>query len=227
MKKAYYFIKKLIKGNKSIPVVKPDPKAYSTIVGVGSVIPCQIEAYFLALNQYLGEKETVLDVGFGLGYGLNILAIKASSVSGVDIDPKVLEYCRNTVIGRNPRIARLDLYDGYSLPFPDKHFGLITCVDVLEHVEDYHRFLDELLRVARKSVFISTPNRRSEYTNPDGTPKNYWHLREWSYEELDGILVQHGRVDWNFLNGPFEGPFTTSKIIQENTLALTPVIKIS
>ena len=227
MKKAYYFIKKLIKGNKPIPVIKPDPKDYSTIVGVGSVVPCQIEAYFLALNQYLGEKETAIDVGFGLGYGLNILAIKASAVSDVDIDPKVLQYCRNTVIGRNPRIAHLDLYDGYSLPFPDKHFDLITCVDVLEHVEDYHRFLDELLRVARKSVFISTPNRRPEYTNPDGTPKNYWHLREWSYEELDEILVQHGRVDWNFLNGKFEGPFTTSKIIQENTLALAPVIKIS
>jgi 2-polyprenyl-3-methyl-5-hydroxy-6-metoxy-1,4-benzoquinol methylase len=125
--------------------LKPNPKDYSTIVGVGSIVPCQIEAYFLALNQYLGEKETVLDVGFGLGYGLNILAIKASSVSGVDIDPKVLEYCCNTVKGRNPRLVQLDIYNGYSLSFPDNHFDLVTCVDVLEHVEDYHCFLDELL----------------------------------------------------------------------------------
>lgn len=205
---------------------KPDPRDYSTMVGVGSVIPCQIEAYFLALNQYLDEKETALDVGFGLGYGLNILAIKASSVSGVDIDPRVLEYCRSTVLGRNPRLSYLDVYDGYSLPFPDKHFDLVTCVDVLEHVEDYHRFLDELLRVTRKSVLISTPNRRPENTNPDGTPKNYWHLREWSYEELDSILTKHGKVDWNFLNGPFEGPFTISKTIQNDTLTLTPAIKI-
>jgi 2-polyprenyl-3-methyl-5-hydroxy-6-metoxy-1,4-benzoquinol methylase len=205
---------------------KPDPAEYTTMVGVGSVIPCQIEAYFLALNQYLDERESVLDVGFGLGYGLNILAIKASSVSGVDIDHKVLEYCRSTVLGRNPRLTYLDIYDGYSLPFPDKHFDLVTCVDVLEHVEDYHRFLDELLRVTRKSVLISTPNRRPEYTNPDGTPKNYWHLREWSYEELDEILTQHGKVDWNFLNGPFEGPFTISKTVQDDTLTLTPAIKI-
>jgi len=208
---------------KTIPS-KPNPKDYSTIVGVGSVVPCQIEAYFLALNQYLGEKETALDVGFGLGYGLNILAIKASSVSGVDVDPKVLEYCRNTVLGRNPRLDHLDIYDGYSLLFHDNHFDLVTCVDVLEHVEDYHRFLDELLRVARKGVFISTPNRRPEYTNPDGTPKNYWHLREWNFEELDEILKQHGKVDWNFLNGPFEGPFIYSKTIQKNTLALSPFV---
>ncbi|MHB8778315.1 MAG: class I SAM-dependent methyltransferase [Anaerolineales bacterium] len=219
-------IKKFWLGKTQITTIlpKPNPKDYSTIVGVGSVVPCQIEAYFLALNQYLGEKETALDVGFGLGYGLNILAIKASSVSGVDIDPKVLEYCRNTVMGRNPRLAHLDIYDGYSLPFPDNHFDLVTCMDVLEHVEDYHRFLEELLRVTRKGVFISTPNRRPEYTNLDGTPKNYWHLREWSFEELKAILELHGSVDWNFLNGPFEGPFTQSKTVVKDTLTLSPFL---
>lgn len=224
MKRAYHFIKTLIKGNKPIPAVQSNPKDYSTIVGVGSVVPCQIEAYFLALNQYLGEKETALDVGFGLGYGLNILAIKASSVSGVDVDPKALEYCRNAVMGRNPRLAHLDIYDGYSLSFPDNHFDLVTCVDVLEHVEDYHRFLDELLRVTRKGIFISTPNRRPEYTNLDGTPKNYWHLREWNFDELNAILGLHGIVDWNFLNGPFAGPFTQSKTVVKDTLTLSPFL---
>jgi len=226
IKKAYHLLKRLIKGNQPEidSKLRPNPKDYSTIVGVGSVVPCQIEAYFLALNHYLDEKETALDVGFGLGYGLNILAIKASSVSGVDVDPKVLEYCRNTVLGRNPRLSQLEIYDGYTLPFPDNHFDLVTCVDVLEHVEDYHRFLEELLRVSRKGVFISTPNRRPEFTNPDGTPKNYWHLREWSFEELDKIVSQHGKVDWNCLNGPYEGPFTNSKKINENTITLTPYI---
>lgn len=146
--RAYHLIRTPNKFTSSNPIIKPNPKDYSTLVGVGSVVPCQIEAYFLALNQYLGEGETVLDVGFGLGYGLNILAIKASSVSGVDVDQKVLEYCRNTVLGRNPRLAHLEIYNGYSLSFPDNHFDLVTCVDVLEHVEDFHRFLDELLRVA-------------------------------------------------------------------------------
>jgi len=203
---------------------KPDPKEYSTIVGVGSIVPCQIEAYFLALNKYVEEQDTVLDVGFGLGYGLNILAIKASEVSGVDVDPKVLEYCSNTVLGRNPRLKNLMLYDGMRIDLPDNYFGVVTTVDVLEHVEDYHRFLDELLRVAQKGIFISTPNRRLEYTNPDGTPRNYWHLREWSFDELNEILQQHGDVDWNFLNGPFEGPFTWSKAIQKDTLTLSPFL---
>jgi 2-polyprenyl-3-methyl-5-hydroxy-6-metoxy-1,4-benzoquinol methylase len=203
---------------------KPKPSEYSTIVGKGSVVPCQIEAYFLALNRYVSEGAEVLDVGFGLGYGLNILAIKASAVSGVDVDPKVYGYCQQTLVGRNPRLRDLLLYKGDRLPFKDEQFDLVTCVDVLEHVERYDAFLTELLRVSRQGVFISTPNRRPEYTNADGTPKNHWHLREWSYEELDDILTRHGHVEWNFLNGPFDGPFASSTEIQQDTLTLSPFV---
>lgn len=89
----------------SPPPAKPDPKDYSTIVGKGLVVPCQVEAYFLALNAYVEEESHMLDVGFGLGYGLNILATKARRVCGGDVDPKVLAYCNNTVRGRHPRRA--------------------------------------------------------------------------------------------------------------------------
>lgn len=203
---------------------KPGPEEYSTIVGKGSVVPVQIEAYFLALNHYVDESAAVLDVGFGLGYGLNIMAIKASEVSGVDVDKKVHEYCMNTVMGRNPRLKSLDVYDGQHLAFPDRSFDVVTCVDVIEHVPDYHRMIDEMLRVSRNGVFISTPNRRPEYTNKDGTPKNYWHLREWNYPELDMIVRAHGTVDWHFVNGPFDGPFTVSTALRDDTLALAPFI---
>jgi ubiquinone/menaquinone biosynthesis C-methylase UbiE len=204
--------------------IKPDPKDYSTIVGVGSVVPCQIEAYFLALNKYVDESANVLDVGFGLGYGLNILAIKARKVSGVDVDKKVYDYCQNTIIGRNPKLIYLSLYDGYFLSFPDNHFDVVTCVDVIEHVENYDELINEMLRVSKKGAFLSTPNRRPENTNKDGTPKNYWHLREWSYEEFDEIIKKHGKTDWNFLNGSLDGPFTWSKTVQENSITLSPFV---
>lgn len=203
---------------------KVNPKDYSTIVGVGSVVPVQIEAYFLALNKYTDEKSKILDVGFGLGYGLNILSIKASEVNGVDVDTKVLDYCRDTLVGRNPRLNVLDVYDGYNLPFPDNAFDVVTCVDVIEHVEDFCRLIKEMLRVSRKGVFLSTPNRRPEYTNRDGSPKNRWHLREWSYVEFAEIVQKFGQIEWNFINGPYAGPFTISTDVNSDTLALSPMI---
>ncbi len=97
-----------------------------------------------------------MDVGFGLGYGLNILAIKGKTVSGVDVDQQVYDYCQETLVGRNPRLAQLSVYDGMHLPFEDGYFDVVTCVDVLEHVEDYDNFLEEILRVPGKG-FKSDP----------------------------------------------------------------------
>lgn len=205
-------------------LLPPAPKECSATDAKGTVVPCQIEAYFLALNRWVDEGACVLDVGFGLGYGLNILAIKANEVSGVDVDEKALEHCRSTVEGRNPRLRHLALYDGNHLDFPDDAFDVVTCVDVLEHVEEYDRFLDELLRVARKGVFISTPNRRPEYTRRDGKPRNPWHLREWTRGELDAILRRHGTPEWHVLDGPFEGPFTEGTEVGKGTLTLSPFL---
>lgn len=205
-------------------VKKADPKDFTTVNKPGWIVPCQLEAYFVALNKYMHEGDKVLDVGFGLGYGLNTLAIKASAVSGVDVDQKAFDYCQGTVVGRNPKLVGLKVYDGHHLPFENEQFDVLTCVDVLEHVEDYDTFVQEMLRVTRKGVLISTPNRRPEYTKPDGTPVNPWHLREWNYEELDAILGKHGTVDWNFLNGPFSGPFTVTGQVTNDTLTLTPFV---
>jgi ubiquinone/menaquinone biosynthesis C-methylase UbiE len=203
---------------------RPDPEKYSTTDNL-SIIPLQREAYFLALNKYADSGDVILDVGFGLGYGLTILSIKAGSVTGIDVDQRCVEYCRGALLGRNPKLASLVHYDGQHIPFEDNHFDLVTCIDVIEHVENYKPFLAELIRVSKKGVFISTPNRRPEYTNRDGTPKNYWHLREWSYDEFLKIIGPFGSIDWNFINGTWEGPFNISEKPRENTQTLSPFIK--
>jgi ubiquinone/menaquinone biosynthesis C-methylase UbiE len=193
------------------------------MVSIGSVVPVQIEAYFLALKKYVDENAKILDVGFGLGYGLDILSIKSREVNGVDIDVKVLNYCTNTLVGKNPRLKILKIFDGYNLPFPDNTFDLVTCFDVIEHVEDYYRLIKDMLRVSRKGVFLSTPNRRPEYTNKDGSPKNYWHLRGWNFEEFDQIIRKFGRIGWNFIKGSLEGPYTISTEINQDTFAFHPL----
>lgn len=217
--------RRLVNGRKKIEVApKPDPSEYTTTNGPMEV-PVQKEAYFIALNNYLKEGDEVLDVGAGIGYGLNLLAIRAKHVSGVDIDEKAIDYCERHVRGKNPKLKDLKVYDGYHLPYKDKSFDVITSIDVIEHVEKYDEFITELLRVARKAVILSTPNRRPEYTNPDGTPRNYWHLREWNRKELNDILKKHGvKVEWYHVNGPWEGPFTISRQVRADTMTLTPVL---
>ena len=197
---------------------------YSTTDGPQEV-PCQKETYFYALNNYIKEGDKVLDVGMGVGYGMNLLSIKAKEVCAVDVDKKAVAYCTKNVLGKNPKIKELKAYDGYHLPYKDNYFDIVTCVDVVEHVEDYDKFIDELLRVAKRAVVFGTPNRRPEYTNPDGTPTNYWHLREWSFEEFNKIAKSHAKkVEWTFLDGPWEGPFKITHKVNKDTLVLLPVL---
>lgn len=201
-----------------------DPKEYTTTDGPQEV-PCQKETYYYALNKYIKDGDKVLDVGMGIGYGMNLLSIKAKEVYAVDVDKKAVEYCTKNVMSKNPKVKELKLYDGYKLPYKDNYFDVVTCVDVVEHVEDYDRFIDELLRVAKRAVVFGTPNRRPEYTNPDGTPTNYWHLREWSYEEFDKIAKSHAKkVEWTFLDGPYDGPFKITHKVNKDTLVLLPAL---
>lgn len=199
---------------------------YSAVLGMDSLIPaCQIELFFLALNKYLRLGDHVLDVGFGTGYGLNVFSIKAAEIHGIDVDRHAIKYATTRLLGRNPKLKEVRPYDGYSTGYPDNSFDIVTAVEVLEHVEDYHRFLKEMMRISRRGVYITTPNRRPEFTNPDGTPKNHWHLREWNFDELDTILRAHGSVDWNCVNGPYDGPFTITDTPQADTLDLAPFLR--
>ncbi len=201
-----------------------DPADYSATQGKGTIVPVQIEAYFLGLNRFVHEGDRILDVGFGLGTGLTILSIKAKEVNGIDVDEKSLEYCRGVIVGRNPKLHSLGIYDGEKIPFQDSFFDIVTCVDVIEHVENFDSFIKEMIRVSKRGVFISTPNRRTEYTNKDGTPKNFWHLREWNYAEFSEIVRKHGKSEWHFINGPWEGPFNISEKPDDTTMALTVFI---
>lgn len=202
------------------------PSEYSTLENPIEV-PCQVECYLLCRETYVRPGDAVLDVGLGLGYGLNILAAKAERLAGIDVDAAAVERGKRIFAG-HPRVKTIAVYDGNTIPFADKSFDVVTCVEVIEHVPDYEAFVRELARVARRCVFITTPNRRPEYTQADGRPRNYWHLREWSQSELDGILRGLGfRVEWHFLSGKTEAlPEGWTKEPVAETWSLVPVIRL-
>ncbi|MCP4549524.1 MAG: class I SAM-dependent methyltransferase [bacterium] len=119
---------------------------------------------------------TVLDVGSGTGYGLDILrrGPGVTSVMGIDIAPVSLRVSPCTV----DDIAS----DGYDWAI---------ALDVIEHAEDDRAFLSSLLRIARKGVAITTPNYLiSRCANP-------YHLREYTPDELSALLDSMDYRTWS------------------------------
>jgi SAM-dependent methyltransferase len=71
--------------------------------------------------------------------------------------------------------------DGEDLPFKDNEFDYVICNQVLEHVENPHKFLAEQMRVA-KSGYIEVPSLIGEYLFPKESHK-------WLILEIEGKLV--------------------------------------
>ena len=188
-------------------------------------VPVQEAAYRLALEKCLQPGDRALDVGFGLGYGLEILGGKAGALVGIDVDRKAVESAQR-LVHELPGVEEIRVYDGQHIPYADGAFDVVTCVDVIEHVPDYLPLLAEMVRVARRAALVSTPNRRPENTLPNGKPRNPWHLREWTYPEFDAILRQLPgvQIEWQCLNGGWNGPFTVSAAPTADTLALSPIL---
>jgi ubiquinone/menaquinone biosynthesis C-methylase UbiE len=72
--------------------------------------------------------------------------------------------------------------DGLDLPFQDGAFDIVHSSAVLEHVGSFERqirFISECARVARKAVFLTTPNRWFPVEFHTGFPLAHWMPKPW------------------------------------------------
>jgi 2-polyprenyl-3-methyl-5-hydroxy-6-metoxy-1,4-benzoquinol methylase len=60
-------------------------------------------------------------------------------------------------VAGNPDIV-LNLEQCEQLPFEDSSYPIVMCMDVLEHLDNFHAMFDELVRVSSRYILISLPN---------------------------------------------------------------------
>ena len=99
---------------------------------------------------------TLLDVGCGTGYFTRRFAHFGLKVTGIDPDPKALEYAKKL----SGEITYL-LAEASKLPFADNSFDHTIAVTSLCFIGNPHHALDELWRVTRRAVVLGLLNRHS------------------------------------------------------------------
>lgn len=146
----------------------------------------------------------VLDVGCGKGDVMRALALSSKQIVfsvGVDIYLSYIEECK-----KHRSHTQLVLADAQKLPFRDKSFETVLCVEVIEHLEKEagKELIRSLEQIAQKQVIITTPvgfvETKGECLCPfDGTyspipyqfHKSGW--QPWEFKEL-GYQVRGCRV---------------------------------
>jgi len=108
-----------------------------------------------AMIEYHGIR-SVLDVGSGTGRALRYLKARHHHVRFVGIEP--VEALRE--VGHAAGLSSEELTDGdvNALAFADGEFDLVCAFAVMHHVPQPARAVAEMLRVARKGIFISDAN---------------------------------------------------------------------
>ena len=93
------------------------------------------------------EGARVLEIGIGTGGLLTELAIRASSVIGVDHSPAMLEEARRRLANRGVSGVELRLGEMTHLPLSDASVGCVVANMVLHHAADPATVLAEIMRV--------------------------------------------------------------------------------
>jgi SAM-dependent methyltransferase len=128
---------------------------------------------------------SVLDLASGEGFGAATLAGSASSVVGVDIDERTVEHSRLNYVSDN---LRFTVADGHDLSaFEEGEFGAVVAFEMIEHLSDQARVLDEIQRVLEPQgvLIVSTPDKDAY---AEVAPNNPFHVRELDRAEFTELL---------------------------------------
>lgn len=126
----------------------------------------------------------ILDIGCGTGSMLTMLK-KYGKVVGSDISELALSFCRKR------GCTNLIKTSADNLALPNESFDLITAFDIIEHLDDDKKALQEFYRVCRKggNVIVTVPAYNFLWSEHD---RALQHKRRYVRKELSEKLISAG-----------------------------------
>jgi ubiquinone/menaquinone biosynthesis C-methylase UbiE len=108
------------------------------------------------------ESGRLLELGCGGGQSTNYLAntLAKFTCTGTDISKTAIDSAREKYMLKN---LKFEVADVHSLPYSDGEFDLVTSCDVIEHLPDIQKALEEMIRVLKSNglIIIKAPHHRN------------------------------------------------------------------
>ena len=143
-----------------------------------------------AFSARLARGKRVLDMGCGAGYGSAELAKQALKVTGLDISSDAVAHAREHFASPNVEFVE---GSAAAAPLPDQSFDLIVAFEVIEHLADWRKLLEEARRLMAPGgqFVVSTPNKLYYQATRAVSGPNPYHEHEFEFEEFRQALAEY------------------------------------
>ena len=117
-----------------------------------------------------GAGHAILDVGCGAGYFLNLIRKRYREegheplIVGIDVSAHQVSYMAERMHREGVSRVIAATANGEFLPFADESFDLVTCSEVIEHIRNPKRALEEMRRILKPTgmLLLSTPSMSAQ-----------------------------------------------------------------
>ena len=143
-----------------------------------------------AFSARLARGKRVLDMGCGAGYGSAELAKQALKVTGLDVSSDAVAHARQHFSSSNVEFVE---GSAAAAPLPDQSFDLIVAFEVIEHLADWRKLLEEARRLMAPGgqFVVSTPNKLYYQATRAVSGPNPYHEHEFEFEEFRQALAEY------------------------------------
>lgn len=181
-------------------VYQPEGNFYDKYNSRNIIVKKLMEGFFSSMQGILAgiSYQTVLEAGCGEGHVSNFLYKNKKGVQfdAFDVSEKVIRQAQKDYPHIHFRTGSI-----YDIDCEDNTYDLVVASEVLEHLEEPQKALEELFRVSKKYVFISVPNepiwrilnmlRGKYWRNLGNTPG---HVNHWGKHTFMEQFVSGGGV---------------------------------
>jgi ubiquinone/menaquinone biosynthesis C-methylase UbiE len=169
-----------------------------------------LDRFFLKIKTIiatLNEDERILEIGCGMGESTRRIL---SMLHGQYLEASEYENELVEMLRKSDFPVKISRESVYSLKRKTNEFDCVILLEVLEHLEDYKKALNEVFRVAKKNVIISVPHEplwrmenimRGKYLRDLGNTPG--HVNHWNKGSFSSLISEFGIVKKVYLPFPW------------------------
>jgi ubiquinone/menaquinone biosynthesis C-methylase UbiE len=148
------------------------------------------KAKFIIKQLFFEKNKNILDIGCGDGYVLEKL--HENSI-GLDVSFTAIKNLKKRLVNKKVVIG-----DAEYLPFKKNSFYEIICSELLEHVENPEKVLQEISRVIKRdgNILLTIPNEPliNKLKYMLGQKPYEWHLHEFNLKLFKQLLNENLKI---------------------------------